>query len=497
MKEFFQIRYVFVIILAVGLLTMAARNASDPDMWWHLRTGQLTAQNHRTFHADPYSFTKFGQPWVNHEWLSDVLMFGCYRIAGWGGLIVSFGIITAAAYLLVFWRCPGRPYLAGIMTLWGAFASAPSWGVRPQMFSFLLASVFLLLLERSYNRPKLLWWTPPLTLIWVNLHAGYALGIALLILFFVGDFLDSSFGFADWPEPAKHSRTLLAVSAISLAVVPLNPNGFRMYAYPLETLHSAAMQNYISEWASPNFHEHKYLPMLAMLLATIVLPVLSPQRLRPRELLILLLMTFAALLSVRHIPIYVLVAVPILSRLAHACLPKGGRIERLERGSPLSSTKAMIHATLLAGFLIFSVARLHFVIVNQSRVEAQKFPEAAASFLSSHHLPPPTPSRENRACRGPRMLNHYNWGGYFIWKLYPEYPVFIDGRADLYGDAFMDQFASTYYLHSSSWGDPIKKWGICTVVLPPDAPMVSALRSMSDWKQIYGDAQAVILTRSP
>jgi hypothetical protein len=484
LKQLLQTRRVFVIILALGLFTMAARNATDPDMWWHLRTGQLIAQNHRIFHADPYSFTKLDQPWINHEWLSDVLMFACYRLAGFGGLIVSFGIIIAVAYLVMFWRCPGRPYIAGIITLWGAFASAPSWGVRPQMLSFLLASTFLLILERSYQNAKLLWWLPPLTLIWVNLHAGYALGITLLILFLVGDMLDSSFGFADWPEPAKRTRILLEASALSVAAVPLNPYGFRMYAYPLETLRSAAMHNYISEWASPNFHEHRYLPMLAMLLATMLLPVLSPQRLRSRELLMLLLVTFAALLSVRHIPIYVLVAVPILSRLAYACLQKGRWTGRLNRGSQLSSTMATVYATLLAGLLIVSVARVHFVLANQSKIEAQKFPEGAASFFSAHHPPG-------------QMLNHYNWGGYFIWKLYPEYRVYIDGRADLYGDAFMDQFASTYYLHSSSWDDPIKKWGIYTVVLPPDAPMVSALRSMSDWKQVYGDDQTVILTRSP
>jgi hypothetical protein len=483
LRQSLQSRSVFMIILAVGLFTMAARNAADPDLWWHLRTGQLIAQNHRIFHADPYSFTKLGQPWINHEWLSDVLMFACYWIAGWGGLIVTFGIIIAAAYLLMFWRCPGRPYIAGIMSLWGAFASSQSWGVRPQMFSFLLASIFLLILERSYQHPKLLWWIPPLTWVWVNLHAGYALGITLLILFWVGDLLDSSLRLADQPEPAKRSRLLLAVSALSVVVVPLNPYGFRMYAYPLETLRSSAMQSYISEWASPNFHAHKYLPMLAMLLASILLPVLSRQRLRPRELLMLLAMTFAALLSVRHIPIYVLVAVPILSKLAYAYSQGRGWTERLERTSPVSSTRATVHVMLLCGLLICSVARVHFVIGNQSKVEARMFPESAVSFISAHHLPG-------------QLLNHYNWGGYLIWKLYPEHQVYIDGRADLYGDTFMDEFASTYYLHRS-WDDPIKKWGINTVVLPPDAPMISALRTLPGWKQVYGDAQAVILTRSP
>ena len=113
-------------ILALGLFTMAARSVTDPDVWWHLRTGQLIAQTHSVFHADPYSFTRLGQPWVDHEWLSQILIFAIYRLAGWGGLIVTFGAIIAAAFLVVFYRSPGRPYVAGVITLLGAFASAPS-----------------------------------------------------------------------------------------------------------------------------------------------------------------------------------------------------------------------------------------------------------------------------------------------------------------------------------------------------------------------------------
>src|SRR5271155_4706167 len=93
-----ETRRVMVAILALGLLAMSARRMTDPDVWWHLRTGQLILQNHGVFHTDPYSFTRFGQPWMNHEWLSDVFIFGAYRAAGWGGLIVGFGIVITAAF---------------------------------------------------------------------------------------------------------------------------------------------------------------------------------------------------------------------------------------------------------------------------------------------------------------------------------------------------------------------------------------------------------------
>src|SRR4029077_9304250 len=129
---------------------------------------QLMLQNRSLFFSDPYSFTRFGQPWVNHEWLSQILLYSVYRAAGFGGLMIAIGIVIAATFLLVFARCPGRPYLAALMTLWGAVASVPTWGVRPQIFSLLLASVFLVLLDASFKRPSLLWWLPPLMLLWVN-----------------------------------------------------------------------------------------------------------------------------------------------------------------------------------------------------------------------------------------------------------------------------------------------------------------------------------------
>ena len=150
---------------------------------------------------------------------------------------------------------------------------------------------------------------------------------------------------------------------------------------------------------------------------------------------------------------------------------------------PLTRAKLIANAILLFGFLAFTVAQLHHVVVHQSEAEAKEFPAAAAAFVMNSR--PASP-----------LLNHYNWGGYFIWKLFPVYKVYIDGRADLYGDAFMDKFAATYYLKGKSWRDSLDEWGIQTVVLPPDAPLTLALRETPTWKEVFADSQAVILTRT-
>jgi hypothetical protein len=137
----------------------------------------------------------------------------------------------------------------------------------------------------------------------------------------------------------------------------------------------------------------------------------------------------------------------------------------------------------LAALVVFTFARARTVIRKQAQTEAQRFPAAAVSFMARDRPPGP-------------VLNDYNWGGYLLWKLYPEYRVFIDGRTDVYGDSFMDDFYATYHL-ADGWKRPIQQWQIRTVILPPDAPLISALRSQAGWKQIYADSQAVLLAREP
>ena len=477
-----QTRRVFVAVLGLGLFTMAARAMADPDAWWHLRTGQLILQSHGVFHSDPFSFTRFGQPWVNHEWLSDVLLFSIYRVAGMGGLIVAFAAVIAAAYLLVFARCAGRPYLAALMTLWGAVASASTWGVRPQMISLLLAAVFLLLLEGSEQRPSLLWWTAPLMLLWVNLHGGYPIGLVSVGLFLAGEVLEAGIREKPWQHSLPRLKALAMAFLLCLALVGLNPYGWQIYLYPFETLHSVAMQRFIQEWFSPNFHDPASLPFLFMLLALIAGLALSPRRPRLRTLLLLLVTIPAGLRAVRHVPILALVLVPVLADLGEAWLQQGGATRLLKKPLAVQTSRTLaINFLVLISFAVFTVIRVRHVVSHQAETEARNFPAAAVAFMEHEHPPAP-------------IMNHYNWGGYLIWKLYPQYQVFLDGRADVYGDDFMTDFGSCYYL-TGNWKKTLEHWSIRTVLLPPDAPLITALRSSPEWQQVFSDSQAVILIK--
>lgn len=484
MRGLLEKRHVFLALLALGVFTLSARSVTDPDFWWHLRTGQLILRNHAVFHTDPYSFTRFGQPWINHEWLSDVLIFSLYRLAGWGGLIIAFAAVITAIFVLAFLRYREDSSSALLITVWAAVASSPLWGARPQMFSLLLISIFLLILERSNRNPLLLCWLPPLMLLWVNLHAGFLAGIGLILIFAAGDGIDSMLGRAPWPQTVSRIKKLGLTLIVSLAVIPLNPYGWKMYWYPVATIHSKAMQSHIAEWFSPDFHQAQYLPVLLLLLACIVGIAFASRWLLSCDLILLLTTMYMGLHSQRHLAIFALVAAPILSKLFSGWLRehrRGPLVSRPER--PAGQAKPLANLAIILAVVAFAGFRVRHVLSQQSAAEAARFPAAAVAYLVATHPPAP-------------LFNYYDWGGYFIWKL-PEYRVYIDGRADLYGDSFMDQFSADYTCRADCGQNSLNRWNIRTIILPAGAPLITALQVKGGWKEIYSDMQTGILTQAP
>jgi hypothetical protein len=466
---------VFLTVLFLGLFAMAARNVSDPDVWWHLKAGQYIAEHKSIPHTDPFSYTRAGQPWVAHEWLSELLIYELERTTGWGGLIVLFAAVLGAAFFLLYLRCGPDAYVAGVATLYAAWATVPVWGVRPQVLSLLLTSLWLLILERSERSPRLLWWTLPLTLLWVNLHAGFALGLVLSAMFLAGGFIERVLGHSQSRAPRLRSAAFILL--LDLLLVPLNPNGLRMFSYPVETLRSSAMQSYIAEWASPNFHHAEYWPFLLVVLGTFAALSWSRLELRPRDLLLLLVSLYAGLCSIRMTPLFILIAIPLIcGRLSD--WPGSSRSSR-----PPPASHAWLNGTLVLAMAAFASVHIAQVIRRQPQTETQHFPARAVAFLQAN--PPAGP-----------IFNHYDWGGYLIWRLYPSTRVFIDGRADLYGQQLLDQFAAAYQF-KGAWQQTLQQWNVETVLVPTGSALATGLRNSPGWTVAYEDSQALILTGPP
>jgi hypothetical protein len=485
MRQIFQTlqrtQIAFAAILLFGLLAMTARNATDPDLWWHLRTGQWIVETGHVPHSDPFSFTRAGHAWVSHEWLSEAVFYELWKHGGAAALIVFSAIITTAGFMLLYLRCPGKKHWAAAATVFGALASAPSWGVRPQMFTFTLASLLLWLLEAGQDRPRLLFWIPPLFLLWLNLHAGFALGPALLFAYGVGLITETAVGNTPWRQARPIVLRVLLLLLVCLALVPLNPSGAELYRYPFDTLRSPGMRSFIGEWRSPDFHEWLYRPFL--LVWMLVLTALASSRSRPKGRVIvpLLLTSFAALDAVRHIPIFVLVAIPVIA----AALPFGSASLAVAQRRPGSFSlrfRPLFYGAVVILIAVFALVKWVSLARNQDAREAEQFPQKAVAFLRASDQPR-------------RIFVYYDWGGYAIWKLYPEYRVFVDGRADLYGDDLLRQSIKTVVDLRTGWRDVLDSWKVEAVLVPPTCVLAQALLLDSNWHTAFSDSKAIILLR--
>ncbi len=478
------IRQVFFILLFLGLFLMTLYPIVDPDFWWHLRTGQLILQTHAIPHSDPFSFTNSGKPWVAHEWLSELFIYELYRLGSYGLLIFVFSLVITGAFLLAYLRSPqeSRPYVAGFTLLLGAIATAPTWGARPQMISLFITSLFLYLLDRYRTERKLKYIIPlPLiTLVWVNLHAGYFLGLAIVSIYIAGDLVDLLKAelqkTASLEAPTLKSILILcAVLGVSILATLANPNGLHILLYPFQTLTSPAMQQFIQEWFSPDFHQLEWQPLAWFILAFIGAGMLAKKPISPTKILLTLFFGYAALRSMRFVPLFAIAAIPILAEQVDSLV----RI-RFEVKPSRRLQKWIVPILLVCTVLVVGL-RFVQVVQGQSKSEAGTFPKTAVDWIVKNQ-----PEGN--------LFNSYGWGGYLIWRLYPQYPVYIDGRADVYGDKFIFAYMDVYRARPG-WEQALDTQAVHLVLVEPESGLASALRQSSSWQVVYEDQISVVFAR--
>jgi len=478
----------FILLIFAG----AARPITDPDFWWHLRTGQYILETRSIPHTDMFSNVKFGSEWVTHEWLSEIVMYSIYRVLSCSGLIAFFSAIVAACFWITFKRSELRApnaYVAGLALLIGAGATIPTWGVRPQMFSMLFAAAFLWILDRYIlnQKKRIIWWLIPATILWVNMHAGFPVGLVLMLLTIVGVALDGYLLQKLSPaEIWESTRRLFVVWILCLGAVAINPNGTRLFSYPLETLRSRSMMQYIQEWRPPDFQDPMFLGLIVLILVTFCALTVSGTRALPSDLLMLSATLAGTLRSGRNVPFFALVATPILAshlwtRLAPH-ITAGGSVSKDRGDKGIAQGNVVISVLLLVVLPIVAAGvRLRNSSRMQPLVEARDFPKAAVEFLNDRNLPQP-------------IYNEYHWGGYLIWRLYPRYHVFIDGRADVYGDQLIDDF---FKMHDGAkdWRTLLDHYGIQSALISPNTAIASLLRDDKNWQNVFEDQQIVIFER--
>ena len=480
-------------ITFLAIFAMSARVSVDSDTWWHLRAGQWIIEQRAVPQIDPFSYTRLGQPWQYPGWLVEAPMAWIFRTFGPGGLNLWTGIMVTLAFAFVWHTLSGGAFLRAFVLVLAAAASGVYWAARPYLVTFLLAAIFLWLLEcyrwqRTSRSLNGLWALPFFMVIWANSHGGFVIGFILWGVYWFAEGLSWLLPALGRQQPLFSGRQarfvrLSLVGGLMIAAVALNPSGLAMLAYPFKTVSIGALQEYILEWQSPDFHLRQAQPFIWLLLLTIAAIGASRRRLALTDFLLVAGFTYLALLAWRNVALFALVAPAVLTR--HAALPLAALGRRFDfhgasQAAP-SRAQKVLNGMLLAVLILavlFKVGMDFPLAANQDAFR-QNMPLDAVAFIKQHSPPG-------------RLFNSYNWGGYLLWEL-PEYPVFIDGRTDLYNDEVIDQWLQVVRAEAG-WQQTLDNWGVRLILLEPGMPLVAHLPS-AGWQLLYQDQQAVIFSR--
>jgi hypothetical protein len=399
------------------------------------------------------------------------------------------------------------PYWRGFVILWAAIASGPVWAARPHLLTLFFSALWMWLLERwrrgsSVSSWRALAWLPLLMLVWANCHAGYIIGLLLLGIEMVAALPGTSArtpardGRSAWAD----LRPLLLITLLCILAALLNPQGIHLLLMPFRTLGSAAQQTAVAEWASPDFHTRETWPFLGLLLATWAALALSDQRPHLSDLLRALAFTALALRSMRYMGLAAVVLAPLLvhygARVFRRVEARWGRPEartRPARGSPVLNWAILALVLVGAGFKV--ALPLHPATI--ARVHRQRFPvEAVDHIRGDTNASPGVPAGLPADVLPETLFNDYGWGGYLIWTLYPDTPVFIDGRADPYGDDLIAAYRRTITARPD-WEETLDQYGVHSVLIATDSALASVLREREGWQEHYADRLAALFVRNP
>jgi len=475
-QTIFSFPAVLAALLTVVTVFTVRGRFSDPDVWWHLRTGEIIWSTHSIPAVDLFSFTANGHSWIAQEWLSQLTIYGAYKLGGHSGLMlwlcIAASLVVIAGYVLC-WLYSGNGKIAflGALGIW--FFATIGFSIRPQLIGHLLLISELLILYMGRSRDSRWFFAlPPLFALWINCHSSFVFGLMVLAVVLFCSFLGFRAGLLVSTRWEKRKRITLAAScAVSLAALLVNPIGPKLIWYPIDVMFKQGSEfGIIAEWQPTPFDDVRAWALLGVAGLVLFLPLFRRVELRLEELLLIALGFGLAVQHERMLFLFGIFAAPVFCRLL------ADAWDRYEPGHEHVLPNAFLIAlATVAVTLGFPSSRNLAKQVNKAN------PVKAVEFI------------EHSGLSG-RMLNGYVYGGYLLWAA-PGRKVFIDGRADVYDPAGV---LADYTRFTSLNGDPksiLDKYRIDFLLLAQDEPITRVLLLIPGWKKIYSDEQSVVFTR--
>jgi hypothetical protein len=454
--------HVVALALVLGSAVYALAPPADPDVWWHVRTGEWVLTHHRLPSTDTWSIGGAGRDWVAHSWLSEVVLALFRRAFGLRGLSLfrSLGVTALLMCLTVQAFRRTTPARALLVTTLSVFATVGGWGERPQLLSFLLLVPAAQLVRSAVRgKERNLWWLVPLTFLWANLHGLWFLAPVLVLLGLVGALTEG-----DPSTRRRRAGGFVVVAALCTLAAALTPNGPRLLLQPTRV---NGYGQFVSEWGPPDIHSVFGLAFFLMVMTFVVAYARSERRVSGYTLTQVVFAVVLGLLYIRTIAPAAVLLTPLLADALRPTRPV------TVRGMPAGVIRAAmaLRVTLgIAGGLVV--------------------------WTQEPDLPPAAPVAATRALVAavpgqPRVINEYAIGGWLLLFAPTARPA-IDGRAEVYPVKYVGDYISALRM-SGDWRAVVRPLHANVALLHPDTPLVNGLRDELGWRVVYHDDTWLVL----
>jgi hypothetical protein len=494
---------IFLALLGLLVFTpLSVRLLGDAGIGWHIRTGQNILASHAIPRVDSFSSTMNGRPWLAWEWLYDVKVGGLDSAFGLNGVVWFTALAIAAVFGGMFQFLVRRGtnlFAALVLVLLAISASTIHFLARPHVLSWLFTVIWFWILDSTERKgmaddrssSRWLWLLPASMLLWVNVHGGFLLGFVLIGIFWLGSmwtWLSSSESRIEESmrkiAAGKRARCLALVGLLSALVSLVNPYGWKLHAHVYGYLSNRFLIDHIDEFQSPNFHGIAQKCFLALLLVSIAVLIARGRRLSLSHILVVLFAVYAGLSASRNIPISAILLGVVIGPL----LPSIGVAESFSQRMRAVETGMRGNLWPLAAIaftfaLVANGGRLGSTLWMDAHFDPQRMPVQAVDCLRSQDAAVP-------------ILAPDYWGGYLIYRLYPQAQVVVDDRHDLYGEQFLRSYLK--FLHAEEgWEGFLREHPAGYIVLPRKSALATVLTESHEWKRTYADDVAVVFQSAP
>lgn len=490
----------YAFTLAGLVFAVAATPLMDYDIWWHLATGRVIADLHIIPKNDLFSYTAFGAPWVNHEWLFQLFAWLVFEQIG-VAFATLFKLVCTTAIAFVIFRTIVFLTKSKSAALWGTALLIYTISVRimerPFLIGLLILAIFCYILHRYIlSDSHTIWLLPLLQILWINLHGGGLLGPEIVFAYALGETLCG----LTWPQlggptpiSAERRRKLWIVSLACLAACTINPWGIETLLFPFQHLGMKTILSQTQEWV-PLLHPRldgmipiAIVPVVAA--ATLASLVFCARQIRLSLLLLVILMSYLLLKSHRFFPDFIIVTLPILFTNISNIVQKRTTPRWIENTTPLWINLLIVLAISYMAAILGVPATTSGEKLHEPSLGATIYstPPKMIDFLEQHHI------------QG-RVFNEMSLGGYLIFRRWPHELVFIDGRTPIFGDTFFEQVVNVFR-NARNFEELDKQYHFDYIVfsgvqLRDRLPFHRYLWTNANWRLVYAASDGMVYLRN-